>query len=904
MLECRVLGPVEVRVDGRPVDVGHARQCCVLVALLADAGRCVPPERLAHRVWGDEPPPRARNLLSGYVSRLRKTTGIDVAREGTGYVVRVDEFDLSRFDTLLARARAEADLARYDEALALWRGEPFAGLDTPWIRAWREALTARRFAAELDRTDLVLAEGGHAEVVDRLAARITAHPLDERLTGQYMLALYRCGRQADALRAYERLRHDLAEELGADPGPALRRLHRGMLRADPGVDPHTLPVPRQLPAAPRGFAGRTRELAALDAIAAAGAAGDAVETSGGVVCVVSGSAGVGKTTLAVRWAHRVADRFVDGQLHVDLRGFDTREAVAPDEAVRGFLEALGVAAERMPTGPDARVGLYRTLLHGRRMLLLLDNARDAAQVRPLLPAAPGCLVLVTSRRRLADLVRADGAFPLTLELLSGAESEDLLARRIGAARVAAERDAVDRIVERCARLPLALAVVAARAAAHPGFTLAALAAELVPREGLYDVRDVLASSYRALDERSARLFRLFGAHPGPDLSTHAAASLAGLSTVEIRRLLATLSDAHLLTEYLPGRYTAHDLLRDYARELLLSTVDSEPARRDATARVLDHYLHSACAAALALHPHRDPIPLPRKGSGVTAEAPGSYAEATRWFAAEHRVLLAVVEHCVRAGAHEHTWRLAWAMWTFLDRTGRWQDLWELGRAAVDAGRALHDPHAEAVSHRLLARATMNRDDLDAAIGHLSAALALYRRTGDLAGEANTHNNLAVVREAQGRYRDAGEENLRALRLYTETGNARGGAMALNMAGRYDSLCGDHGSAVGRCETALSMFTALGDRIGEAIARATLGHVLHGLGKHDRAVDCLLPAIAGFEALDDRHHVAESLVVLGDAHHAMGDRDAAERAWRRARAMLTELRHPDAERVARRLASAG
>ncbi|GHH61352.1 hypothetical protein GCM10017774_87200 [Lentzea cavernae] len=533
-MEFRLLGDVEVRVGGEVVDIGHARQRCVLAVLLVEVNRLVPVDVLVDRVWGEHVPQRARNAVAGYVSRLRQVLPDEVrivGRQG-GYVVCADPMsvDLHRFHALVERARVEPGETVLGEALGLWRGEPFSTVDTPWLAEVRTALESRRFAALLDRNDLLLERGRHAELLAELEVTAAAFPLDERLAGQLVLALYRSGRQADALLRYEQVRVRLAQELGADPGPALRSLHQRILRAD-------VAVPRQLPVPPRSFVGRERELAALDAALAAGHR----------IVAVTGPAGVGKTALALHWAHRAADRFPDGQVYVDLRR--TAEPVVA----------------------------------GRRSVVLLDNARDADQVRSLLRAAPGCLVVVTSRDRLTGLVAVDGAQPVPVDLMSAEDSRALLADRLG---TRADPAAVAEVVSRCAGLPLALTVVAARVACT-GFGLEEIAAEL--RDGLdafdggdpaTDLRTVFSWSYRALGPEAARLFRLLGLHPGQEISVENAAALLG--TRHVRPVLAELTRANLLAERRPGRYFLHGLLHAYAAELSRSAPrppGTAPARR-------------------------------------------------------------------------------------------------------------------------------------------------------------------------------------------------------------------------------------------------------------------------------------------------------------------------------------
>ncbi|MDX3187301.1 BTAD domain-containing putative transcriptional regulator [Streptomyces sp. MN03-5084-2B] len=478
-VELRVLGPVELRVDDRLVEVGHARQRCVLAVLLVEANRVVTVEQLLDRVWSERLPHKARQVASNYVSRLRHVLAGEVAivRQGGGYVLQVDPeaVDLHRFRLLVKRARERSGaraLRLLEEAARLWQGEVFDGLDTPWIAAVRESLARERFAADLDRVDLALAQGRHAALCAELAERAAAHPLDERVVRQLMLALYRNGRQAEALLRFESIRARLADEVGADPSRELRDLHRRILNADPALAHVAAPdVPRQLPAPPV-FTGRTAELALLDRTLTA--------TPGTVrIAAIGGAGGIGKTWLALAWAHRRLDRFADGQLFVDLHGSDPAERpVAPGTALFGFLTALGVTPDRIPADPDARAALYRSLVAGRGMLVVLDNAATADQVIPLLPGGPACTVLVTGRTRLAPLVDRHGARPLQLDVLSRAEARALLSGRLGADRVAAEPDAVDELVEVCGGYPPALSVTARHAAARPGSSLAEVAADV------------------------------------------------------------------------------------------------------------------------------------------------------------------------------------------------------------------------------------------------------------------------------------------------------------------------------------------------------------------------------------------------------------------------------------------
>ncbi|MCF0096818.1 tetratricopeptide repeat protein [Micromonospora sp. MH99] len=670
--------------------------------------------------------------------------------------------------------------------------------------------------------------------------------------------------------------------------------------------PARFPVPRQLPPALPGFVGRAAQLTQLDlACADPDSAGDGGRAPATVV-TLSGTAGVGKTTLAVYWAHRVADRFPDGQLYVDLRGFDsTGTVVTAVEAVRGFLEALEVPPERIPTHLPAQVGLYRSLLAGRRMLVLLDNARDADQVRPLLVGSPTCLVLVTSRNRLAGLVATEGARPVGVDLLSAAEAWQLLARRLGAERLAVEPQAVDEIIERCARLPLALAVLAARSAANPAFPLATLAAELrgAPRpldsfdggDAGTDVQAVLSWSYRSLTPAAARLFRLFGCHPGPDIGVAAAASLAGLPREQVPRLLTELAHAHLVSEHAPGRFGAHDLLRAYAAEQAERREPAE-ARRAAIRRGLDHYLHTAHAAALLLQPGRDPVTLTAAPPGVVPEEITDHAEALAWFTVEYPVLLAAVGHAKRAGFDGHAWQLAWTLVDFLQRRGRWPDLAVAQRTALAGARQAGDRLGQANAHRDLARVLSRLGRVDEAASNYRQALALFGALGDHTGQARTHRAFGAMLDGLGRYAEALDHVRRALALYRDAGHLAGEASARNAVGWAHAQLGQYRPALTHCEQALALLRRTGDRHGEANTWDSLGFIHARLGDHREAIRCYGRALRLYRRISDRYDEADTLSRLGESRHAAGDPAGAARTWRRALGILDDLGHPDGERV--------
>ncbi|MEU1500121.1 BTAD domain-containing putative transcriptional regulator [Streptomyces sp. NPDC005732] len=935
-VEFGVLGSVEAEVDGRSAKLGHARQRGVLAVLAVDLNRTVTTDQLVDRVWGDRPPRQAVSTLRGYLSRLRQalvgTREAAIARQPGGYALTTAgtvSVDLHGFRHLLTRARATDDdiraAALFEQALRLWRAEPFATLDTPWFNALRDTLVQERHAADLDLVDLRLRLGRHATLPAELSARAEAHPLDERLAGQLMLALHRCGRSAEALDHYHRTRGRLVRELGIDPGKALRDIQSAILR--PAAVPTSAPAPRpsapplapvaQLPLSVATFTGRATELARLDELLLADTCtATATDTDTGtgtgtgtatvprptvVVSVISGTAGVGKTALAVHWAHRVRHAFPDGQLYVNLRGFDPGgPAVDTADAIRGFLNALGVPPDRVPSGLQAQAGLYRGLLADRRVLVLLDNARDAEQVRPLLPGAPGCVALVTSRHHLAGLAATEGARLLAVALLAPDQARTLLAARLGLRRTAAEPGAVDEIVTRCAGLPLALAITAARAAAQPHLPLTALADELRRAEGRLDALDggdpasrlraVLSTSYEALNPDAARLFRLLGLHPGPDISLPAAASLAGLPRSRTGALLTELTRASLLTQHVPGRYACHDLLRVHASELVTAH-DSDDARRSAVHRTLDHYLHTAHAADTLLTCTRDPIVLPPAHPGTTPEELTDHRGALAWFSAEQAVLLGAVGRSP-AGFDTHTWQLASTLITFLDRTGHWPALYTALTSALRAAQRQDDRSGQATSHRGLGFVEFRLGHPGAQY-HYTRARDLFGELGDRSGQARVHQELGRISLGEGHFDEALAHARQALAHYRAARNRGGEAVALNHVGRYRARLGDHRRALADCRRALALAEETEDLDGQAYAWDALGYIHHHLGDDARAVDCYRTALELFRRTGDRYHEAGSSADLGDAHHASADLDAAHRAWARALTLFDELGHPKA-----------
>jgi DNA-binding SARP family transcriptional activator len=644
-----VLGPLRVVAgdSDEPGVVSAARLRVLLAVLLWRANQPVPVDELAEMVWDGEPPARAAEAARALIMRLRRGLGeraaARIVTRAPGYVIEVsrDELDASRFETLTwetgaaVRACRWADAARTAAtALGLWRGAPLLDIPSQMLRdQWVPHIEQLRVQALEWRIEADLHDRRHEQLIPELRDLTARHPLREHFHAQLMLALVRSGRQAEALAAYQEARRALVGELGIDPGAELCQLHERILAGDASlIAPPTAPavaapppaaatIPRQLPAAVRSFVGRQAEFGMLNGLAEEAA--EAARAGGtAVVSAIDGMAGVGKTALAVHFAHRTAARFPDGQLYADLRGFGpSGHPVEPTQVISGFLNGLGASPQAIPDDADARAALYRSLLTGKQVLIMLDNAHNAAQVRPLLPGAPGCLVLVTSRNQLTGLAAVEGARLLTLGVLDDAEATELLAARLGAPRVAAEPDAVAELTRLCARLPLALTITAARGAACPASSLAVMAAELrgTPLDALdagepaSNVRAVFGWSYRNLSDLAARMFRLLCLlHPGPDISLAAAASLAGIPAAESRRALRELAAASMLTEHLPSRYAFHQLLREYAVEQARAT--SGPGEHTAAAgRLRRYYQHPAASLlrpAIAAVPDLEITPEP------------------------------------------------------------------------------------------------------------------------------------------------------------------------------------------------------------------------------------------------------------------------------------------------------
>ncbi|HEX3784635.1 MAG TPA: BTAD domain-containing putative transcriptional regulator [Pseudonocardiaceae bacterium] len=917
-IEFRLFGGIEAYRAGQPVDIGHARQQCVLAVLLVEANTAVSADELIDRVWGGAAPSGKGSLYS-YLTRLRRALPeISIVRRGSGYslVVDPDTIDLHVFRRL-SRTAHEADDATAEhllgEGLALWRGEPFAGQDNPWLNSVRAVLDTERSSAELDRADHQLRLGRHNEILPTLATFAGKRPLDERVAGQLMLALYRAGRQADALNHYQRTRTQLADELGIDPSPALRDLHQQILTADPKlttVAPEpaaTSPVPRQLPAAPRSFSGRMRELDSLTSVLDL----EAMPNATVVISAIGGTGGIGKTWLALHWAHQNLDRFPDGQLFVNLRGFDpSGKPTAPSDAIRGFLDTLGVEPSAIPTALDAQTALYRSLIADKRMLIVLDNAADPTQVIPLLPGSPTCTVIVTSRDRLVNLVNAHGAQPLPLDALTETEARTLLASRLGAERLAREPEAVNDLITSCAGLPLALSIVAGRALEHPDFPLSELAEELHDTENRLatldedpstSVSSVLSWSYAALTQEQARVFSLIGLAPGPDISLAAAANLTGRTENRIRAELRALERVSLVQQQVPGRYRMHDLVRLYA----LHKARSLPTETgDAALRVLaDFYAHTALAADRQLAPARKLADLYTPSADCHPLPISDVTTARDWFSAEYDCLSLILPIAVERRWHEVVWLLAAGLINFRWRQGKDDDDAAAWHAALTAARNLGNRDLECSASRRLGHAYSRAGRFDEAVHHLQESLELCEQDDNPAEQAHTHMAMMQNCERSGDHQQAIHHARQARVLYLRVpGGEVWAGQSLNAIGWFHAVLGQYEEGRIACEAALEVTRAHYDPEGQADCLDSLGYIAHHGGQYELAVSRYQEALAIFRGLG---HVESALLILEhlwQSHLAMGDLD-------RTRAVLNEVlrtyqerrRTADAERIRAELA---
>ena len=881
-----VLGPVRVLRDGQPIRIGGPREKKILAMLLVHDGMPVPEDRLTAAVWADDPPATSRAQLHNSVAvlrgALRRSGAAAIVRSGSSFAFerRTATLDVADFEQLVADARRADDPTRasdlYRAALALWRGPAMDGLTAGrYLKAQAQRLEERRLACIEGRIEADLAAGRHADVVADLAMLTDEHPFRERLLSIYMLALHRCGRRTDALAVFAAARQRLAEETGLDLGSHVTEMHHAILRADPALagpatDPDTPPVPSaaavpaQLPAEIQDFVGRSDALSTMDALRAERRTG---ERAACPVIAITGPAGAGKTTLALRWAWQVRGRFPDGQLYVNLRGFSTDPPLPVLDALARFLRALGVAPEVVPTDPDEAGALYRTLLVERRLLVVLDNARDAAHVRPLLPGGPSNVAVITSRDSLNSLVALDGAGRVGLDVFSPDEAVELLSTALGPTRVLAEAVAVAELTDACGRLPLALRIAAANLTDEPDQPIAGyvaalratdlLAALAVPGEPHVSVRGAFGLSYLRVEPAARQLFRLTGLIPGPDFAPRTAAAVADIPLAQATHLLVQLASAHLLTRRSAGRYAFHDLLRLYAVEMARQN-DGRDACAAATARLDARYLDAVDAAARALYPEKLRLPLPVASTGATPER----TDALEWLDAERSNLVTSIVDAARTG-RPAAWLLADGLRGYFFLRMYTVDWLSVASTALAAAESAGDLSGQAAAHLSLSDVHRRLGRYGPSIEHVRRALDLAVEGGWTDGESVALGNLGNAYAESGRLADAAAAYSRAARTGEQAGRTAAAAVFLGNLGLVCFEMGRLAEAVGHLRHALELNRQVGTGYGEAVVRESLGEVHHALGNLTVAEDHLRHALVLHRELGDRGAEAETLRIVAE-----------------------------------------
>jgi DNA-binding SARP family transcriptional activator len=881
-LEIRLLGPLEVVSSGKLVPITAPKHRILLASLALNANRSVSAEQLIDQLWDTSPPAGARDTLYTYVTRLRRTlfdaTGAEfIVTRRESYLLEIedDALDLSRFERLVRQARtSHADASRtaalLHEALALWRGEPLSDVPSEVLRrelvpGLREQLVA---ATEL-RIDADLRLGRHSDVVAELRELTVHYPLRERFWSQRMLALYRSERQVEALECYQAVRRLLADELGIDPGPELRDLHKAILANDPGLTPVAVAPARpagrnDLPGDIPDFVGRDDEIRHLAETPPA--AGTTV-----VISAIDGMAGIGKTALAVHLAHRLADRYPDGRLFIDLNAHtEGQQPTTAEAALETLLRAIDTPADRIPATLDERAALWRATLADRQVLVVLDNAANATQVRPLLPGAPGCLVIVTSRRRLSDL---DTANTLSLDVLPPEQAQALFTRVVGPSRSAAEPDAVAEVLRLCGYLPLAIRIAASRLRTRPSWTVAHLVGRLRDEQrrlselavGERSVAAAFTLSYEHLTADQQRLFRLLGLVPGPSFDAYVAAALLDTDVTEADRLLEDLVDAHLLQSPEPGRYRFHDLLRDHARAI----PEQVTHLRVASNRLLDYYLAVTRQVAELIAASRKQVTLapcyPPKHIPVLSDR----IEAVAWCQREHANLVAAIGYAAHRGWHVHTWQLAHTLWHYFDIRFLVEDWITTHRMALAAAESIGDDEACADTLQHLACAYNDAGEFTAALDTYADALVLYRKIGDQRGEANALHNMAMTAERIGRAPDALKYIEQCLALRRSIGDPWNEAHTVNILGVVHQRLTNYEEANFQYQIALNLYRSVGDTWGESMTLSNIADILRLRGQHAEALRYHRQALDLAQTIGDVENIAELQTSLATTCYTAG-----------------------------------
>ncbi|MEU3979439.1 BTAD domain-containing putative transcriptional regulator [Streptomyces sp. NPDC026672] len=952
VLRFSVLGPVRAWRGEQPLSTGSPQQRALLAALLLREGRTATAAELIDALWGTEPPSQALAAVRTYASRLRKILdpGVLVSESG-GYAVRglrEGALDLAAAQDLAAeaeKARGTGDLTRarrtLNRALALWDGEPLAGVPGPYAEGQRVRLEEWRLQLLESRLDMDLEQGCHAEAVSELTALTAAHPLRERLRELLMLALYRSGRQAEALAAYADTRRLLAEELGVDPRPGLRELQQRILQADPALaepsapaaEPAVVPVrPAQLPATVPDFTGRAAFVDELSAVLAS------AEGRVMAVSALAGIGGVGKTTLAVHVAHGARTAFPDGQLYVDLQGAGPR-AAEPETVLGSFLRALGTPDPAIPDSLEERAALYRSVLDGRRVLVLLDNAKDAAQVRPLLPGTEGCAALVTSRVRMVDLA---GAHLVDLDVMSPDEALSLFTKIVGEERVAAEREAALDVVAACGFLPLAIRIAASRLAARRTWTVSVLAAKLADERRRLDelqagdlaVKATFELGYGALDTAQSRAFRLLGLADGPDISLAAAAAMLDLAAEDTEDLLESLVDTSLLESAAPGRYRFHDLVRLYARACAERDEWPPSGREAALSRLLDFYLATASRVYAMERPgdrlvhHLEPTSYP----GLVFTTPRA---AQDWLYTEANCLMACVRQSTGAAVLRRAVDLLWATKDLAESGANARGYEVAALSLRDAARLAGDSRAEARARTALTNVHLVAGRFHEADDEARLAMELADEARDPLPSCWAPNDRGIIAIYQSRHADGERYLQQAIDNFRADGNDVGEASALCNLSRIRLAMGRTDSAIELAQQGIDIYDRMGLTLRLANGRYALGIALTQAGRLVEALAQLTDALALFH--DNRqplwegvthfriaevhlagHRFAQAashaeqaialrgiggewrrgtvLTVLGRALLALGQSGRADACWREALSIYERLGSVEAEEV--------
>lgn len=896
-----LLGPFEVTLEGRPVDVPRGHQRRLLASLALSAPRAVSQPALVRQLWDSAPPRDPRKAILAQVRRLRDLLGDDLIRScGDGYQLAVEpeDVDALRFERLVAAATAappDRGPELLSDALGLWRGDPLTGVDSPLLdREYGAALVDQRLRAAERWADDNLAQGRPDRGLTYLLDLALGHPLREPLWARLIAALLQSGDAAEARARYEQVRDQVEDTFGAEPGADLQRLHRRIVeveRGDPlwwlsGSDRRLPEVPHRLPPGPVGFAGRADELAALNELTTGRSKAPAGAQT---VCAIHGAGGVGKTALALHWGRRVADEFPDGQLYLDLHGHGPGTPLEPTTALTALLQAVGLSPAQLPAELSALTTMLRTRLAGRRMLIILDDAHDSDQVRPLLPGAQATVVVV-SRRELRDLQVRDGARPIAVERLDARDGRRLLAHNVPPARVAAEPAAVHRIVELCDGLPLGMRIVADRAAGEPTVALDRIAEEIASAgrddAAAASLRAVLSWAYDRLPPETAEIFRLLSLHPGHAIGPAGVAALAGCSPFESRRQLDRLVSAHLLEPSFPGRFRLHGLLRGYASELVAA--DHPRAIADAVRRVVDWCLHSAVRASETIEGSLE-IDLP-PATGIDSPTFSTSDEAVAWFDAERELLVAAVQTATDHGLYASGQQLADVLRTVFHDRLRYEDFVLIAELGVECARHLNDDEALAHGLRTLGVAYTGAARTEEAAKPLREAVAHAERIDDPRRLASAADGLAINCAEAGDFAAAIAHHRKAVDASRRLGVPRVIGDTLMNLGFTEIASGDCEAGIATTREALTIFEETGAELAAAFAHGNLADAYQRTDHPDLAVDHAQRSLTTLRRPDSLDAAAEVLVTLGRAHQARGNVPEAEAAWWEA-ADLVGTNHP-------------